>query len=130
MEAYAARSLLQTMQRGFGLGECICQRCYFISLVRVPNSFVRGICLSLRRKAIRVSKTAHYDWSMLNNLRYLRLICDNTKKQIPCTSETPTLNDKYENFVNVPMEAAAECIPTNLKANHRLPWETLIVKKT
>ena len=27
-------------------------------------------------------------------------------------SETLTLNDKYENFVNVHIEVAAECIPT------------------
>ena len=31
-------------------------------------------------------------------------------------SETPTPNDKYENFINTHLEAAAECIPTKLRA--------------
>ena len=26
-------------------------------------------------------------------------------------SETPTVNDKYENFVNAHLEVAAECMP-------------------
>ena len=44
-------------------------------------------------------------------------------------SETLTPSDKYENFVNACMEAEAECIPTKLRAKHRVPWETLAVKK-
>ena len=45
-------------------------------------------------------------------------------------SETLTLiNDEYENFVNAHMEAAAECIPTKIRAKHRIPWETLADKK-
>ena len=44
-------------------------------------------------------------------------------------SKTPTLNDDYENFVNVHLEAAAECIPTKQRAKSRLPWETLAVRK-
>ena len=44
-------------------------------------------------------------------------------------AEKPTLNEKYENFVNAHMEAAAECILTKLRAKHRVPWETLTVKK-
>ena len=43
--------------------------------------------------------------------------------------ETLTSNDEYENFVNAPMETAAECIPTKLRAKHRVTWETLAVKK-
>ena len=39
-------------------------------------------------------------------------------------SETITLKDEYENFVNVHIEATAECIPNKL----RVPWETLVVK--
>ena len=31
-------------------------------------------------------------------------------------SETLTLNDEYENFVNAHIEAAAECIPTKQRA--------------
>ena len=40
-------------------------------------------------------------------------------------SKTPTPNDKYENFVNAHLEAAAEYIPTKQRA----PWKTLAVRK-
>ena len=43
--------------------------------------------------------------------------------------ETLTLNDEYENFLNAHTEAVAECIPIKLRAKHRVPWETLAVKK-
>ena len=33
-------------------------------------------------------------------------------------SEAPSLKDEYENFVSAHMEAAAECIPTKLRAKH------------
>ena len=42
-------------------------------------------------------------------------------------NETLTPNDEYENFVNAHMDAAAaaaaaaECIPTKLKAKYRVP---------
>ena len=35
-------------------------------------------------------------------------------------SETLTPNDEYKNFVNVHTEAAAECIPTELRVKHRV----------
>ena len=44
-------------------------------------------------------------------------------------SDTLTPNDEYENFVNAHIEAAAEVIPTKLRAKHRVPWKTLPVKK-
>ena len=44
-------------------------------------------------------------------------------------SETPTLNDEYEKFVNAHLEAAAECIPTKQRAKPRVQWETLMVSK-
>ena len=44
-------------------------------------------------------------------------------------SETLTPNDEYETFVNACMEAAAECIPTKLRAKHGVSWEILAVKK-
>ena len=44
-------------------------------------------------------------------------------------SETPTPSDEYENFVNVHLEAAVECIPTKQRAKSRIPWETLAVRK-
>ena len=41
-------------------------------------------------------------------------------------SETPTLNDKYEIFVNAHLEVAVKCISTK----PRVPsWETLAVRK-
>ena len=61
--------------------------------------------------------------SLLNN----RDICDRctmTLKKFDALqeiSETPTPNDEYENFVNVHMESAAECIPTKLRVKHRFP---------
>ena len=44
-------------------------------------------------------------------------------------SETLTLNDEYENFINAHMEAVAECTPTKLREKHRVPRETLAVRK-
>ena len=35
--------------------------------------------------------------------------------------EALTPNDEYENFIKAHMEAAAECIPTKLRAKHRVP---------
>ena len=40
-----------------------------------------------------------------------------------------TPNDEYENFVNVHLEAAAECIPTKQRTKPRVPWVTLAVRK-
>ena len=37
--------------------------------------------------------------------------------------------DKYENFVTAHMEAAAECIPTKPRAECRVSWESLVVRK-
>ena len=58
---------------------------------------------------MQTSKTAHYDWFLLNN----RDICDKYMKplrnkfdalqEIP---ETLSPNDEYENFVNIHIEAA------------------------
>ena len=39
------------------------------------------------------------------------------------TLGTHTLNDEYENFVTAHPEAAAECIPSKLRAKCRTPWE-------
>ena len=48
---------------------------------------------------------------------------------LPEISETLTPNGKNENFINVHMKTAAECIPTKLSAKHRVPGETLAVRK-
>ena len=44
-------------------------------------------------------------------------------------TERHTSNDEYENFVNAHLEAAAECIPTKQRAEPRVLWETLAVRK-
>ena len=44
-------------------------------------------------------------------------------------SEVLTPNDEYENFVNAHIEEAAECIPTKLRAENRVSWETFEVRK-
>ena len=44
-------------------------------------------------------------------------------------SETYTSNEEYENFVNAHIETSAECIPTKTRAKHRVPQETLAVRK-
>ena len=44
-------------------------------------------------------------------------------------TETPTLNDEYENYVNTHLEVAAECIPTKQRAKPRVQWKTLAVRK-
>ena len=44
-------------------------------------------------------------------------------------SETPTLNDEYENFVHAHLEVATKCIPTKQRAKARVPWETLEIRK-
>ena len=43
--------------------------------------------------------------------------------------KTPNSNEKYENFVNVHLEVAAECIPTKQKVKPRVLWETLAIRK-
>ena len=44
-------------------------------------------------------------------------------------TEKGTPNDKYENFVNAHLEAAAECIPTKSRTKYRIPWETVAVRE-
>ena len=90
------------------------------------------IRLSLRRKAARTTTTVHYEWPLLNN-RDIRdkytLTLRNKFDALEEISETPTLNDEYENFVNAHLEATAECIRTKQRAKSRVPWETLVVRK-
>ena len=44
-------------------------------------------------------------------------------------TETRTLNEKYENFVNAYLEAAAKYKPTKHRTKSRVPWETLAVRE-
>ena len=80
--------------------------------------------------AAKTTTTVHYDWSLLNNRdtrdKYT-LTLRNKFDALQEILETPTLNDKYENFINAHLEAAAECIPTKQRAKPRVSWETLAV---
>ena len=71
------------------------------------------IRLSLCRNASQTTKTARYDWSMLNN----RDNCDkytitqrNKFNALHEISESLSPNDEYKTFVNAHLETAAECI--------------------
>ena len=72
-----------------------------------------------------------YDRSLLNN-RNIRdkyaLALRNKFEALQEKTETHTLNDEYENFVNAHFEAAAECIRSKQKSKPRVPWETLAVR--
>ena len=69
-----------------------------------------------------------YDWVLLNN-RDIRdkytLALRNKYDALQEQTETPTPNEKYENFINAYLEAAAEFIPTKQRRKYRVPWETL-----
>ena len=45
-------------------------------------------------------------------------------------TETHTLNDEYENFLNAHLEASVEYIPTKQKTKPRVPWETSVVRES
>ena len=87
--------------------------------------------LSLRRNTARTT-TVHYDRSLLNNWvirdKYT-LTLRNKFDALQERWETRTSNDEYENFVNVGLEAAAECIPPKQRVKPRVPSETLAVRK-
>ena len=85
------------------------------------------IRLSLCRNARQTTKTAPYDWSMLNNKdisEKYTIILRNKFDAFQEVSETVTPNDEYENFVNAYIEAAVECILTKLRTKYRVSWET------
>ena len=90
--------------------------------------FTTKIC----RNTTQTTKTTHDDWFLLNNKdnrsKYT-ITVRNKFNALQEISETLTPNDEYENLVNAHIDAAAECIPTKLRAKHRVLWETLEVKK-
>ena len=95
------------------------------SHLRIITSKIRP---SQRRNRTQTTKTSDYDWSLLNN----RDISDkytmtlrNKFDALKEISEALPPNDEYDNFVNAHIEPAAECI----LIKHRVPWETLAVKK-
>ena len=87
--------------------------------------------LSLRKNTAQTSTTVHYDWSLFNNrnIRDEYALALRNKFDALQKSETHIPNDEYKNFVNAHLETAAECIPTNQRAEPRVPWETLAVRK-
>ena len=65
-----------------------------------------NIWLSLCRNTTQTTKTAHYDWSLFNNkdISDKYAITLRNKYNAPQNrSGTLTLNDKYENYINVPL---------------------------
>ena len=88
------------------------------------------IRLSLRKNTTWTVTTKHYDWALLNN-RDIRdkyvLELRNRFETLQEKTEKGTPNDEYENFVNVHLEAAVNCIPTKPRTKYRVPWETLAV---
>ena len=81
------------------------------------------IRLSLRKNATRTATTKHYDYALLNN-RYIRdkyvLELRNRFETLQEKTEIGTPNDKYENFVNAHLEAAAKCIPIKPRTKYRV----------
>ena len=65
------------------------------------------IRLNLHRNVAKTATAAHYNWSLLNNRdihdKYT-LTLRNKFDAFLEISETPTPNDKYENFVNAHIE--------------------------
>ena len=73
------------------------------------------IRLSLWSNVTQTTTTVHYDLSLLNNrdIRDKYMVTQRNKfNALQEMSETPTANDKYENFINAHSETAAECILT------------------
>ena len=82
------------------------------------------ICLSLRGNMTKTTKIPHYDWFLLNNRDItdeFTITLRNESDAVQEMSKTITSNDKYENFLHAFMEAAAEFIPTKLRAKYNLP---------
>ena len=119
--------------------ECVSYRYYvckaYSSLKGVSSDHqivTAKIWLSLRKNATRTATTKHYDWTLLNN----RDITDkyvvelrNRFETLQEKTEKGTPNDKYENFVNVHIKAAAKCIRTKPRTKYRVPWETWEVRE-
>ena len=110
-----------------------CEAYSSFEVVSSDHQIVKAkIRLSLRRNAARTTTIVHYDWSLLNkkDIRYkYALTLRNKFDALQEISETPTLKDEYENFVNTHLEAAAESIPTKQRAKPRVPWEILAVRE-
>ena len=96
---------------------------------RIVTAKIRS---SLRKSATRTATTKHYDWALLNSRHIIDkyvLELRNRFETLQVKTEIRTPNDEYENFVNIHLEAAANCIPTKPRTKDRVPWETLAVRK-
>ena len=93
--------------------------------------FTTKIRLILQRNTTQTTTSVDYDWFLLNNrdIRDKYSLTQRNKFAALQKTETHTPNAQYENFVNVHLEAAAECIPTKQRAKSRVPWKTLAVGK-
>ena len=88
------------------------------------------ICLRLCRNTRHRTKITHFDRSLLNNRDISNKYTITLRNKFDALQEifkTLTLNDEYENFVNAHMKAAG--IPIKQSVKHRVPWETLAVRK-
>ena len=104
---------------------------FWRSVFRPPNCHDKDTS-EPTQEGVANNQDPHYDWSMLNNRdindKYI-ITQRNNFDALQEIWEILTPNDEYENFVNGLMEEAAECKPTKLRAKHRVPRETLAVKK-
>ena len=80
----------------------------------------------------QTTKTTHCDGSLHNNRDISNKYTIRFRNKFNTLQEkfkTLALNDEYENFTDPYMEAALECIPTKLRAKHRVLWEILTVRE-
>ena len=104
----------------------------FEGLLSYHRIVTAKIHLSLCRNTTQRTKTTHYDWSLPNNRNIWNRYTIRQRNKffaLQEISETLAPNDEYENFVHANMEAAVECILNKQRAKHRVPWETLTVRK-
>ena len=112
-----------------------CEACSSFEDVASDHRIVTAkIRLGLRSNVARtITTTVHYDCSLHNNNdisdKYTVKL-RNKFDAVQDISEISTVNDEYENFLNVYSEEAVECIPTKQRAKPKVPWETLPVKKS
>ena len=105
---------------------------YFEGVFTDHRIVTEKIPLRVCRNAVQTTKSAHYDWSLLNNRGISDKYTITLRNKIDALqeiSEALTSNDEYEKLVNTHMKAAAKCIQTKLRAKHKFPWEVLAVKK-
>ena len=70
-------------------------------------------------------------WLQVTNYNsLLKVIASRNRSNVISWDIQNTSNEEYKSFDHAYMEATAvECLPIKLRAKHRVPWETLAVKK-